>query len=93
MELADQESGFVGGRCSDMSLPTIYEESSDSMRVGSRNSEWSTRPTASVKRTPMFGVEAASREAIAFSDADDEVGEGWLAAMSSALARHDFVGC
>ncbi len=39
------------------------------------------------------GVEAARGEAIAFCDADDMVGQGWLAAMKAALAAHDFVAC
>jgi len=39
------------------------------------------------------GVRAAHGEAIAFCDADDEVGEGWLAAMNDALSIHDFVAC
>ncbi len=39
------------------------------------------------------GVEAARGETIAFCDADDEVGQGWLAVMNDALATHDFVGC
>jgi len=34
---------------------------------------------------------AATGEAIAFCDADDEVGNGWLTAIGNALARHDFV--
>jgi GT2 family glycosyltransferase len=39
------------------------------------------------------GVRAAASEAIAFCDADDEVGEGWVAAVGDALTRHDFVSC
>jgi glycosyltransferase involved in cell wall biosynthesis len=39
------------------------------------------------------GVRAATSEAIAFCDADDEVGEGWVAAVGNALAQHDFVSC
>lgn len=38
------------------------------------------------------GVKAAKGEIIAFCDADDVVGEGWLAAMEEALLEHDFVG-
>jgi GT2 family glycosyltransferase len=37
------------------------------------------------------GVTAASGKAIAFCDADDQVGSGWLAAMGEALDRHRFV--
>jgi len=39
------------------------------------------------------GVEAATGEAVAFCDADDEVAPGWVAAMGEALSRHDFVAC
>jgi glycosyltransferase involved in cell wall biosynthesis len=36
-------------------------------------------------------VRTASGDAIAFCDADDEVGIGWLTAIGNALASHDFV--
>lgn len=39
------------------------------------------------------GVRAARAPAILFCDADDEVGEGWLAAMGEALAAHELVAC
>lgn len=39
------------------------------------------------------GAQAATGESLAFCDADDEVGAGWLAAMGKALARYDFVAC
>jgi GT2 family glycosyltransferase len=37
------------------------------------------------------GVAAARGRVIAFCDADDQVGAGWLAAMGDALDRHRFV--
>lgn len=37
------------------------------------------------------GVRAASAERILFCDADDQVGEGWLAALADALGEHPFV--
>jgi len=40
-----------------------------------------------------LGVRAASGDAILYCDADDVVAPGWLAALSGALARHDFVAC
>jgi len=40
-----------------------------------------------------IGAEAASGDAILFLDQDDEVAQGWLAAMGEALLRHDFVAC
>lgn len=39
------------------------------------------------------GVLAATSDAIAFCDADDEVAPGWVAAMGKALSKHDFVAC
>jgi glycosyltransferase involved in cell wall biosynthesis len=38
------------------------------------------------------GARAARGEFLAFCDDDDEVGPGWVAAMGSALLRHEFVG-
>jgi len=37
------------------------------------------------------GARAARGELLAFCDADDVVGDGWIAAMASALAVHKFV--
>lgn len=37
------------------------------------------------------GVRAAASEHIAFCDADDIVGDGWVAAMGEGLRRHPFV--
>jgi glycosyltransferase involved in cell wall biosynthesis len=37
------------------------------------------------------GARAAGAPALVFCDADDEVGDGWLAAIGDALERHDFV--
>ena len=39
------------------------------------------------------GAQAAKGEALAFADADDIVGPGWVAAMGDALSEHDFVAC
>lgn len=39
------------------------------------------------------GAAAARGELLLFVDADDEVGEGWLATMVAALAEHPFVAC
>ncbi|MEB3181315.1 MAG: hypothetical protein VKL59_20110, partial [Nostocaceae cyanobacterium] len=37
------------------------------------------------------GASIALGEALAFCDADDEVGSGWVAAMATALSKYDFV--
>jgi len=37
------------------------------------------------------GAAEATGDALLFTDADDRVGEGWLAAMGRALEEHDFV--
>lgn len=39
------------------------------------------------------GCKVASGESVAFCDADDVVGEGWVAAMGEAVDRLDFVAC
>jgi glycosyltransferase involved in cell wall biosynthesis len=39
------------------------------------------------------GAMAATGEALAFCDADDEVAPGWLSAMGEALSKHAFVAC
>jgi glycosyltransferase involved in cell wall biosynthesis len=39
------------------------------------------------------GAAAARGVSLAFTDADDEIGLGWVAAMGAALAQHDFVAC
>jgi len=50
---------------------------------------------ASAKRGPAHasnvGARAAKGELLVFCDADDEVAPGWLAAISEALSKHDFV--
>jgi len=68
-------------------LARTYSERLENLRV----------VDASDRRGPAHarnvGVQAAKGGVIAFCDADDEVGAGWLAAMSAALDRHDFVAC
>lgn len=39
------------------------------------------------------GIREARGESVAFCDADDVVGAGWVAAMGTALAQHEFVAC
>jgi len=38
------------------------------------------------------GVQATTAPAVAFADADDMVGDGWVAAIGDALAEHPLVG-
>jgi glycosyltransferase involved in cell wall biosynthesis len=40
-----------------------------------------------------IGAQAAVGDALAFCDADDEVGTGWVAAIGQALSKYDFVAC
>lgn len=40
-----------------------------------------------------YGAEAAVGESLAFCDADDVVGPGWLPTIGEALNRYDFVAC
>jgi len=39
------------------------------------------------------GILAAAGDALAFCDADDEVGLGWVMAIGEALSKYDFVAC
>jgi len=39
------------------------------------------------------GIREARGDSVAFCDADDVVGDGWLAAMGKALEQHKFVAC
>jgi glycosyltransferase involved in cell wall biosynthesis len=39
------------------------------------------------------GAHVATGDLLAFCDADDEVGPGWLSAMGEALSKYDFVAC
>jgi glycosyltransferase involved in cell wall biosynthesis len=40
-----------------------------------------------------IGARAAAGEALAFTDADDEVAPGWLPAIGEALSKYDCVAC
>jgi len=40
-----------------------------------------------------IGAIAATGEAFLFLDQDDEVAPGWLAAMSEAISKYDFIAC
>ena len=52
---------------------------------------------ASARRGQPYALNAGARmakgESLAFCDADDEVGSGWVAAIGQALTQYDFVAC
>jgi len=52
---------------------------------------------ASAKRGQPYalneGARAAKGESLAFCDADDETGPGWVRAIGEALTQYDFVAC
>lgn len=65
--------------------------------VDARAARWPRlrRVPATDRRGPAYarntGARAARGRALAFCDADDEVGPGWVAAMGTALGDHRFV--
>lgn len=73
------ETLVVVERCRDRLLPNL------------RIVDSSDRPGAAHARN--VGALAATGELLAFCDADDEVGPGWIAAIGEALNDHDFVAC
>jgi glycosyltransferase involved in cell wall biosynthesis len=50
-------------------------------------------PRRGVAHSYTVGFAAARGDIFLLCEADDEVGETWLAGMAEALARHDFVAC
>lgn len=48
-------------------------------------------PRLGVPHSYNTGIRAATGQAFAFCEADDEVDPGWLGAVGSALTEHDFV--
>lgn len=70
-----------------LAIARQYEQKLPNLRIV----DASSRQGASHARN--VGALAATGESIAFCDADDEVAEGWVAAMGKALSEHDFVAC
>jgi glycosyltransferase involved in cell wall biosynthesis len=93
--LADQhwiepwEVVVANNRCTDNSIAIVrsYQSKIPNLRIVDA-SERQGQPYAL-----NIGAEAALGEALAFCDADDVVGEGWLRAIGDALSKHDFVAC
>jgi glycosyltransferase involved in cell wall biosynthesis len=93
--LADQhwtepwEVVVANNRCTDNSIAIVrsYQSKIPNLRIVDA-SERQGQPFAL-----NIGAEAALGEALAFCDADDVVGEGWLKAIGDALSKHDFVAC
>jgi glycosyltransferase involved in cell wall biosynthesis len=50
-------------------------------------------PRLGVPHSYNVGMKAATGDGFLFCEADDEVGDGWLAAMAEALTQNDFVAC
>lgn len=74
-----------GSNDTSLSIIKQYEKRLPNLKVV----DASERPGAAHARN--VGVLAAASEAVAFCDADDVIGQGWVAAMGEALAKYDFV--
>lgn len=55
------------------------------------NAHTPDQPRLGVSHSYNAGIQAATGDAFVFCEADDQVGEGWLTAMGTALSQHDFV--
>ena len=79
----------VNNRCTDQSMPLAE-------RYAGRLPGLRLVPALAEQGQPYAlntGVEAAGGESVAFCDADDEVGQGWLPAIGEALKTHPVVAC
>jgi len=79
----------VDNRCTDNSMAIVhrYKNRVPHLRIVDA-SERQGQPYAL-----NVGSYIAAGQALAFCDADDVVGKGWLNAMGNALAQYDFVAC
>lgn len=79
----------VDNRCTDSSMAVVerFQQQLPNLRIIEANDRQG-QPFA-----VNTGVQAAKGENVLFCDADDVIGEGYLAAMNAALDEHDFVGC
>lgn len=77
----------VNNRCTDGSMAVVmsYQSRLTNLRIVHAEEKQGAAYAMNV------GVRAARAERLVFCDADDIVGEGWVAAMAEALAQHDFV--
>lgn len=98
--IADQLDALVGQQCSepweilvvnnrstDNALEVIesYRQQLPNLRIIEASEKQGTAYALNV------GARAATGETLLFCDADDVVGEGWVAAMAQALSKYDFV--
>lgn len=81
-EVIVSDNGSTDGS---MAIVEQYQERLPNLRVV----DASDRPGGAHARN--VGARAATGDALAFCDADDEVAPGWVAAMVEALSTHDFV--
>lgn len=74
-------------RCTDRSMDVVrqYQERVCNLRIVDASGKQGQAYALNV------GVNAARGEGIALCDADDQVGENWVAIMGRALSEHDFV--
>jgi len=87
----NESESEVAQSCRLLATPwTAASQAAPSMGF-SRQEYWSGLPFSSPGDLP--NPRAATGESVAFCDADDEVGSGWLQAMGKALSSHDFVAC
>jgi glycosyltransferase involved in cell wall biosynthesis len=68
-------------------LVRSYEKKVPHLRIVEASEKQNSAYAANV------GASMAAGESIAFCDADDEMGQGWIMAMGNALADYDFVAC
>jgi glycosyltransferase involved in cell wall biosynthesis len=72
-----------------MEIVECYRDRLPNLRIV--NAHHPPEPRLGVTHSYNVGIQAATGDAFAFCEADDEVAPGWVAAMAQALAQHDLV--